>query len=132
MTSRPVALTLVLAVLTPGVATATPLVGAPVGSPLRLLRSDLTARRGGPVLPRQTFRNRHGKRACPDPRSPDGPRLAGSVDLRLACNFDRRRSREPPASDAALDSHIQPQMTEPCRHVPDCRSRRTSGVGGNR
>src|SRR4051812_28111544 len=55
MTSRVVGLTLVLAALTPGVATAASLVGAPAGSPLRLLRSDLTARRGGPVLPRDTF-----------------------------------------------------------------------------
>src|SRR3954454_24743014 len=55
MTSRPLALALVLAVLTPGVATATQLVGAPVGSPLHRLDPDLTARRGGPVLPRHTF-----------------------------------------------------------------------------
>jgi hypothetical protein len=57
MTSRAFALmlVLVLAVLAPGAATATPLIGAPVGSPLHLLRPDLTPRRGGPVLPRDTF-----------------------------------------------------------------------------
>jgi hypothetical protein len=56
MTSRRFALmpVLVLAVLTPGVATASTLIGAPVGSPLHRLRPDLTARRGGPVLPRDT------------------------------------------------------------------------------
>jgi hypothetical protein len=61
----------VLAVLTPGVATAGTLIGAPVGSPLRLLRPDLTARRGGPVLPRDTF--------PPTGRSPlSGRRRTGS------------------------------------------------------
>src|SRR5215216_247108 len=69
MNSRPFALmpVLVLAGLMPGVATATPMVGAPVGSPLRLLRPDLTARRGGPVLPRRTFAT---------VLSPDGRRFA--------------------------------------------------------
>src|SRR5215212_6507514 len=91
MTSRPVALTLVLAVLTSGVATATPLVGAPVGSPLRLLRSDLTARRGGPVLPRGTFAT---------VLSPDRRRFAALTRRRIVV-FNRRSGRRV----AALPAH---------------------------
>ena len=75
---------LVLAVLTPGVATAaTPLIGAPVGSPLRLLRPDLTARRGGPVLPRDTLAT---------VLSPDGRRFAALTRRRIVV-FNRRSGR---------------------------------------
>src|SRR3954467_15100098 len=80
MTSRPLALALVLAVLTPGVATAASLVGAPAESPLRLLRPDLTARRGGPVLPRDTFATA---------LSPDRRRVAALTRRRIVV-FDRR------------------------------------------
>jgi hypothetical protein len=83
MTSRPVALTLVLAALTPGVATATPLVGGPVGSRLRLLGADLTARRGGPVLPRRTFAT---------VLSPDRRRFAALTRQQIFV-FDRRSGR---------------------------------------
>jgi len=86
MNSRPFALVpvLVLAGLTPGVATAaTPLVGAPVGSPLRLLRPDLTPRSGGPVLPRQTFAT---------VLSPDGRRFAALTRRRIVV-FNRRSGR---------------------------------------
>ena len=91
MTSRPFALVLVLAVLTPSVATATPLIGAPVGSPLRLLRPDLTVRRGGPVLPRGTFAT---------VLSPDRRRFA-ALTRRQIVVFDRRSGRRV----AALPAH---------------------------
>jgi hypothetical protein len=80
MTSRPFALVLVLAVLTPGVAAATPLIGGPVGSPLHLLRPDLTARRGGPVLPGDTFAT---------VLSPDRRRFAALTRRRIVV-FNRR------------------------------------------
>ena len=83
MTSRLLALTLAFAVLTPGVATATPLVGGPVGSPLHLLRADLTARRGGPVLPRHTFAT---------VLSPDRRQFAALTRRRIVV-FDRRSGR---------------------------------------
>jgi hypothetical protein len=80
----PCALMLVLAVLTPGVATAAaPLIGAPVGSPLRLLRADLTARRGSPVLPQDTFAT---------VLSPDGRRFAALTRRRIVV-FNRRSGR---------------------------------------
>ena len=81
--ARLVALTLALAALTPGVATAAPLVGGPAGSPLRLLGPDLTVRRGGPVLPRRTFAT---------VVSPDGRRLAALTRRRIVV-FDRRSGR---------------------------------------
>src|SRR5215208_2259766 len=103
MTSRTVALTLVLAVLTPGVATAaTPLVGAPVGSPLRQLRPDLTARRGGPVLPRQTFAI---------VLSPDRRRFAALTRRRIVV-FDRRSGRRV----ATLPAHGATAALWPTRH----------------
>ena len=73
----------VLAVLTPGVARATTLIGAPVGSPLHLLRPDLTARRGGPVLPRDTVAT---------VLSPDRRRFAALTRRRIVV-FDRRSGR---------------------------------------
>jgi hypothetical protein len=86
-----VVLTLVLAALTPGVATATPLVGGPAGSPLHLLRPDLTARRGGPELPRHTFAT---------VLSPDRRRFAALTRRRIVV-FDRRTGRRV----AALPAH---------------------------
>ena len=85
MTSRRLALPLVLllAVLTPGVARATTLIGAPVGSPLHLLRPDLTARRGGPVLPRDTVAT---------VLSPDRRRFATLTRRRIVV-FNRRSGR---------------------------------------
>jgi hypothetical protein len=83
MTSRSVALTLAFVVLTPGVATATPVVGAPVGSPLRLLGADLTASGAGPVLPRQTLAT---------VLSPDRRRFAALTRRRIVV-FDRRSGR---------------------------------------
>jgi hypothetical protein len=83
MTSRSVALTLAFVVLTPGVATASPLVGAPVGSPLRLLGADLTASGAGPVLPRQTLAT---------VLSPDRRRFAALTRRRIVV-FDRRSGR---------------------------------------
>src|SRR5262245_12376783 len=93
MNSRPFALmpVLVLAGLMPGVATATPMVGAPVGSPLRLLRPDLTARHGGPVLPRHTFAT---------VLSPDRRRFAALTRRRIVV-FERRSGRR----SAALPAH---------------------------
>jgi hypothetical protein len=102
MTFRPAALTLVLAALTPGVATAAPLVGAPVGSPLRLLRSDLTARRGGPVLPRHTFAT---------VLSPDRRRFAALTRRRIVL-FDRRSGRRL----GALPAHGAIAALWPARH----------------
>src|SRR5215208_1071834 len=103
MTSRTVALTLVLAVLTPGVATAaTPLVGAPVGSPLRLLRPDLTARRGGPVLPRHTIAT---------VLSPDRRRFAALTRRRIVV-FERRSGRRV----ATLPAHGAIAALWPARH----------------
>jgi hypothetical protein len=85
MTSRGLALTsaLVLALLTAGVADATTLIGAPVGSPLRVLRSDLTARRGGPVLPRDTLAT---------VLSPDRRQFAALTRRRIVV-FNRRSGR---------------------------------------
>jgi hypothetical protein len=74
---------LAFAVLAPGVATATPLVGAPVGSPLRLLKADLTPRRSGPVLPRHTLATA---------LSPDRRRFAALTRRRIVV-FDRRSGR---------------------------------------
>ena len=75
---------LVLAVLTPGVAkAATPLIGAPVGSPLRVLRADLSVRRGGPVLPRDTLAT---------VLSPDRRRFAALTRRRIVV-FNRRSGR---------------------------------------
>ena len=75
---------LVHAVLTPGVATAaTPLIGARAGSPLRLLHPDLSARRGGPVLPRDTFAT---------VLSPDRRRFAALTRRRIVV-FNRRSGR---------------------------------------
>jgi hypothetical protein len=103
MTSRLVALTLVLTVLTPGVATAaTPLVGAPVGSRLRLLQRDLTARRGGPVLPRDTFAT---------VLSPDRRRFAALARRRIAV-FDLRSGRR----TANLPAHGAIAALWPARH----------------
>jgi hypothetical protein len=85
MTARRLGLMLVpmLAVLTPGVATATTLIGAPAGSPLRLLRPDLTARSGGPVLPRDTLAT---------VLSPDRRRFAALTRRRIVV-FNRRSGR---------------------------------------
>ena len=102
MTSRVVALMLVLAGLTPGVATAAPLVGAPAGSPLRLLRPDLTARRGGPVLPRRTFAT---------VLSPDRRRFAALTRRRIVV-FDRRSGRRV----AALPAHGAIAALWPAQH----------------
>jgi hypothetical protein len=81
--TRPLALALVLAALTPTVAAAGSLVGGPQGSPLRLLRPDLTARRGGPVLPRGTVAT---------VLSPDRRRVA-ALTLRRIVVFERRSGR---------------------------------------
>ncbi|HEX5621607.1 MAG TPA: hypothetical protein VFX51_24495 [Solirubrobacteraceae bacterium] len=102
MTSRSVALTLAFAFLTPGVATATPLVGAPVGSPLRLLNADLTARRSGPVLPRLTVAT---------VLSPDRRRFAALTRRRIVV-FDRRSGRR----IAALPAHGAIAALWPMRH----------------
>src|SRR3954467_9886312 len=102
MTSRPLALALVLAVLTPGVATAASLVGAPAGSPLRLLRPDLTARRGGPVLPRDTFAT---------VLSPDRRRFAALPRRRIVV-FDRRSGRRV----ASLPAHGAIAALWPAKH----------------
>ena len=104
MTSRPFALmlVLVLAVLTPGAAAATPLIGAPVGSPLRLLRPDLTARRGGPVLPRDTFAT---------VLSPDRRRFAALTRRRIVV-FNRRSGRRV----AALPAHGALAALWPAQH----------------
>jgi hypothetical protein len=83
MTVRTLALALLLAALTPGVAGAATLVGGPAGAPLRLLRSDLTARRGGPVLPQDTVAT---------VLSPDHRRLAALTRRRIVV-FDRRSGR---------------------------------------
>ena len=85
MTSRRSALTLllVLALLTPGVADATTLIGAPAGSSLRVLRPDLTARRGGPALPRDTLAT---------VLSPDRRRFAALTRRRIVV-FERRSGR---------------------------------------
>jgi hypothetical protein len=93
MNSRPFALmpALVLAGLMPGVASATPLVGGPERSPLRLLRPDLTARHGGPVLPRNTVAT---------VLSPDRRQFA-ALTRRQIVVFDRRSGRRL----AALPAH---------------------------
>src|SRR6188472_778026 len=85
MTSRRLALVpvLVLGLLTSGVATAGTLIGAPAGSPLRVLRSDLTARRGNPVLPRDTLAT---------VLSPDRRRFAALTRRRIVV-FNRRSGR---------------------------------------
>jgi hypothetical protein len=83
MTARTIALALVLAALTPGVATASTLIGGPLGSPLRLLKPDLTARRGGPVLPRGTVAT---------VLSPDRRQIA-ALTLRRIVVFNRRSGR---------------------------------------
>jgi hypothetical protein len=83
MSSRRLALIGVLVILTPGVATAAPLVGGPAGSPLHVLRPDLTARRGGPVLPVRTFAT---------VLSPDRRRFAALTRERIVL-FDRRSGR---------------------------------------
>jgi hypothetical protein len=102
MTGGPVALALVLAALTPGVAAAAPLVGGPAGSPLRVLRGDLTARRVGPVLPRTTVAT---------VRSPDGRRFAALTRRRIVV-FDRRSGRRL----AALPAHGAIAALWPTRH----------------
>jgi hypothetical protein len=104
MTSRPLALmlVLVLAVLTPGVATATSLIGAPVGSPLHLLRPDLTARRGGPGLPRHTFAT---------VLSPDRRRFAALTRRRIIV-FNRRSGRRV----ASLPAHGAIAALWPAQH----------------
>jgi hypothetical protein len=80
MTARLVVLTLLLAAVMPGVATAGPLVGGAVGSPLHRLRADLTPRGGGPVLPPRTSAT---------VRSPDGRRFAALTPRRIVV-FERR------------------------------------------
>jgi hypothetical protein len=102
MTSRLLALVLVLSVLTPGVATATPLVGGPVGSPLHLLRADLTARRSGPVLPRNTIAT---------VLSPDRRRFAALTRRRIVV-FDRRSGQRV----AAVPAHGAIAALWPVRH----------------
>src|SRR3954468_3278410 len=82
---------LVAVVALPAAADATTLIGAPAGSPLRLLRSDLTARRGGPALPRHTFAT---------VLSPDRRRFAALTRGRIVV-FDRRSGRRV----AALPAH---------------------------
>jgi hypothetical protein len=74
---------LLAVVALPAVADAATVIGAPVGSPLRLLRSDLTARRGGPVLPRDTLAT---------VLSPDRRRFAALTRRRIVV-FDRRSGR---------------------------------------
>src|SRR4051794_10026440 len=74
---------LVAVVALPAAADATTLIGAPAGSPLRLLRSDLTARRGGPALPRNTLAT---------VLSPDRRRFAALTRRRIVV-FDRRSGR---------------------------------------
>jgi hypothetical protein len=67
----------------PAAADGATLSGAPVGSPLRLLRSDLTARRGGPALPRDTLAT---------VLSPDRRRFAALTRRRIVV-FNRRSGR---------------------------------------
>ena len=102
MTSRLVAPLLALALLTPGVATASPLVGAPVGSPLHLLRPDLTARHGGRVLPRHTFAT---------VLSPDRRRIAALTRRRIVV-LDRRSGRRV----AAVPAHGAIAALWPAQH----------------
>ena len=85
MTSRRLApvLVLALALLTPGAASATTLIGGPAGSPLHLLRPDLSARRGGPALPRDTLAT---------VLSPDRRRFAALTRRRIVV-YDRRSGR---------------------------------------
>jgi hypothetical protein len=82
---------LVAVVALPAAADAATLIGGPVGSPLRLLRSDLTARRGGPALPRDTFAT---------VLSPDRRRFAALTRRRIVV-FNRRSGRRV----ASLPSH---------------------------
>ena len=74
---------LLAVVALPAAADAASVIGAPAGSPLRVLRSDLTARRGGPVLPRDTLAT---------VLSPDRRRFAALTRRRIVV-FERRSGR---------------------------------------
>src|SRR3954471_164725 len=96
----PIALIAVVAL--PAAADATTLIGAPGGSPLRLLRSDLTARRGGPALPQNTLAT---------VLSPDRRRFAALTRRRIVV-FDRRSGRRV----ASLPAHGAIAALWPARH----------------
>jgi hypothetical protein len=81
LTARPLALVLVLASL----------IGGPAGSPLRVLRPDLSARRGSAVLPKDTVAT---------VLSPDRRRFAALSRRRIVV-FERRSGRRV----AALPAH---------------------------
>ncbi len=93
-------------------------------SPTHALLPWTTHERHGRVSSR--FRNRHGSERVLIPgtkRAATGPRLPEA----LICDSPATRSATVAGNSlhavSRLSHTIQPQMTESCRHVPDCRSR---------